>query len=320
MSNFGFRLGAQVYCKDRAYGKLNGIVVDQETGQITDLIVQTGLILRAYRVVPVDVVEKAAGRGVYVSIMSDTVDGFTDYCPAGKINRRGAPRGISAGHIVVDRRTDVRNQNGTEGKVRYILAERPSFKISQIMVDPGLFHRTRVIARSMIERILENAIYVKTASRDYQGLSVFIHRKDADILADVQRLISTLIPNLMAITIGVDGGIVQMIGVVPDEDIRSQAEEHVRTIDGVIAVENMLYTDSSVALRVRSALLADPRTEYEVAMGRIRVTCHQGTVTLDGTVLCPDAGVAAAPIAAKQLGVFSVLDLLTINRDAQPST
>jgi osmotically-inducible protein OsmY len=349
MARLDFHLGAQVYCKDRACGKLLKVVANPGTMQITDLIVQTGLFLKTNRVVPVSVVEKAAGRGVRLALMCEGLDRLSKYykdkhlvplsnwmadeqygqglmwragrfcrvppVSVGPMSRLRVHRGIPAGQIVVDRRTAVRILERTIGKVDHILVDRTSLKITHLIMNPGVFSRSHVIPISMIKVMDEEGIHVQATKKDLEGLFVFAHRDDAEILADVGDRLATLFPKMMAVTLGVDKGVVQMIGVVHDEVVRHQVEEVVRSVDGVIAVENLLYADTSIVLRVKSALANDPRTKPVVDRGQIRVLSDWGTVTLEGRVDDSEIRTAAKQMASRQPGVFSVIDLLETEGD-----
>lgn len=353
MARLDFNLGAQVYCMDRAHGKLLKLVTDPQTMQVTDLIVQTGLLLRTNRVVPVSKVERAAGRGVHLAIMSEGLDRLPEYCedeypvpassemddeqywqermwvagryslvppvPVGPMIQQRVHKGISPDQTVVGRGTTVRSLEGTIGKADHVLVDRASLKITHLIVNPGFFSRSRVIPISMVKGMSQEGIHVQAASKDLEQLFVFMHRDDAEILADVKGRLATLLADMAAVTIGVNKGVVQMLGVVPDEAVRRQAEEIVRSIGGVIAVENILYADTSTVLRVKSALLTDPRTRPAVDLGRIKVTSDKGTVTLEGEVRSLEVCTAATQMAARQPGVFTVVDILEIEADAQSS-
>jgi osmotically-inducible protein OsmY len=169
----------------------------------------------------------------------------------------------------------------------------------------------------MVKGVDEEGIHVRAPGKGLEQRLVIVHREDAEILAEVRGRLATLFADVTAVRIGVEKGVVQMIGVVPDEAVRRQAEETARSIDGVIGVENILYADTSIALRVTAALSADPRTSPAVDLGRIRVNSNRGTVTLEGEVPSPEARTAAAQMAAGQPGVFTVVNRLEIEGDSR---
>jgi osmotically-inducible protein OsmY len=211
----------------------------------------------------------------------------------------------------------VRGLERTIGKVDHVLVDRASFKITHLIVDPGFFFRSRVFPISLVKGLKAEGIHIQATNQDSEKLPIFVHRDDAEILADVSGRLASVFPKMMAVTLGVDRGVVQMIGIVHDEIVRRQVEEIVRSVDGVIAVENMLYADTSIVLRVKSALLNDPRTRPAVDGSQIRVLSDWGAVTLEGKVSSSEVRTAATPIAARQPGVFTVIDSLEIERDTQ---
>ena len=79
MAKYDYSIGAPVYCRDGDCGRLHKVVVDPNTRQVTDLIVKRGFLLTIDRVLPVDVVERAAGEGIYLSISSEALDNYPEY-------------------------------------------------------------------------------------------------------------------------------------------------------------------------------------------------------------------------------------------------
>jgi hypothetical protein len=59
MNKFDFNIGATVHCKNGKFGKLQKLVVDPKSMEITDLVVGKGFLRIEERIVPVSVVDCA---------------------------------------------------------------------------------------------------------------------------------------------------------------------------------------------------------------------------------------------------------------------
>jgi uncharacterized protein YrrD len=79
MIKHDFNIGARVHCRDGDCGQLHKVVVDPQTQRVTDLVVERGFLLTTDLVLPVDVVERAAGENIYLSISSEELGNYTEY-------------------------------------------------------------------------------------------------------------------------------------------------------------------------------------------------------------------------------------------------
>ena len=79
MNKFDFNIGATVHCKNGKCGKLQKIVVDPESMEVTDLIVSKGLILTEDRVVPVSDVDRATEDYVMLSVNDTQLEEYPEY-------------------------------------------------------------------------------------------------------------------------------------------------------------------------------------------------------------------------------------------------
>ena len=68
MNKFDFNIGATVHCKNGKFGKLQKLVVDPKSMEITDLVVGKGFIRTEERIVPVSDVDCATDEYVMLSI------------------------------------------------------------------------------------------------------------------------------------------------------------------------------------------------------------------------------------------------------------
>ncbi|MBI3941753.1 MAG: BON domain-containing protein [Chloroflexi bacterium] len=71
MAALDFHIGAKVQCKDGQCGTLNKVIVNPDTAEVTDIVVEKGFLLKDDLVVPVTAVESADGEEVRLSIDSE---------------------------------------------------------------------------------------------------------------------------------------------------------------------------------------------------------------------------------------------------------
>lgn len=71
MDELTFVFGSKVYFTDDGYGSLARLVYDPESLELTHLIVETGLLLKRSRVVPVTAVSSLSEAGIYLGLTQD---------------------------------------------------------------------------------------------------------------------------------------------------------------------------------------------------------------------------------------------------------
>ena len=115
--------------------------------------------------------------------------------------------------------------------------------------------------------------------------------------------------------IAVNNGIVTLTGTVPTHWEKTEAEELVSTLNGVISVKNELavvptehISDEIIAEDVQAALERSVLVDAE----KVDVTVVNGQVTLEGTVPSAAARMAADRIAGRTAGVLNVENNLTV--------
>ncbi|MHB0858768.1 MAG: BON domain-containing protein [Anaerolineae bacterium] len=79
MPTHDYRIGASVVCSDGRCGRLFRLVVNPQTREITDIVVEKGFVLTRDTVVPVDLVESADKDEVRLSISGDQLQELAEY-------------------------------------------------------------------------------------------------------------------------------------------------------------------------------------------------------------------------------------------------
>ena len=116
------------------------------------------------------------------------------------------------------------------------------------------------------------------------------------------------------ITIDTSDGIVTLVGSVPNVGARQYADREAKKIAGVRGVVNELFVapsfrlDADITQAVRQRL----STSAPIASDALRVTVHQGTVTLEGTVASWAERQEAGLLAGEVRGVRAVTNTLVV--------
>jgi osmotically-inducible protein OsmY len=119
---------------------------------------------------------------------------------------------------------------------------------------------------------------------------------------------------LSDITVDTSDGIVILVGSVPSVSARQYADREAKKIAGVRGVVNELFVAPS--FRIDADITQDVRqrlsTSASISSDALRVTVHQGTVTLEGTVASWAERQEAGLLAGEVRGVRAVTNTLVV--------
>lgn len=342
-------IGAQVYSKDGHCGKLVKVVVNPDTQQVTELIVENGLLVKHALAVPVAAVERVADNEIYLNLDSNEFNNVPVYretevrepiasvghspsplsyelgvasAPKILMARKRLHEGIAAGKAVIGRKTEVGNLQGTIGHVDHIVIDTQSGKITQLVMRKGFFPEYVVIPQAEIEEISDDKVFVNLSSEELAALPRYHPRKDEEIQVDVQHRLQEGWPAFSGIAVTSESGSVRLTGYVKSKAVAYHAAEVTQLVDGVIDVQNDLIVDPAavpvdrdaamvdLARQVHHALITDPRTADAV----IEVVKDHSTVILQGKVDSEETRRGAEAIALQQPGVTAVDNQLVVAR------
>jgi osmotically-inducible protein OsmY len=345
MTDWDLTIGAHVHCKDGECGKLLALVADPETEQVTDVVVEKGLLLKKDRVIPISKVVKTTDGEIHVDLSEAEMSNYPefdraqvriegpDYTKSEEYGRQarvhdagyhGQPvpapampqlrqeieikSGVKAQSIVVGRGTKVRTMEGGVGRVNHVLVDPETGKVTYVVVDPGLFGKPVAIPTDFIREIDRQSIVLAIDEDDLEKLPHYTPRGDEEIESDIREQLLRQLPQYTGMEVTVTEGVARMRGTAPDVKAKRHLEAVVRSVNGVIDVEDMVEAKSTVEERVTAALQADPRTRD----ADIEVINHAGVVTLKGRVNSEHVCRAAIKVAAAQTRVIKVLSELEI--------
>jgi uncharacterized protein YrrD len=275
MRDLDLKIGAQVHCKDGRCGKLSALVTDPEQNQITGLVIEKGLLLKEDRVVPLAKVVSASEETVHVDLKEEERTEYPefdetemhvrgpDYDEGEKYVRRArvpttgyytppppmpvmlqlrqeirVHEGVKAESVVIGRGMKVRTLEGDVGRVDHVLVDAESGKLSRIGVDPGMFGEAFSVPMEFVREIDWEAIVLKVDEKELETTSRYTPWEDDATEREILHHLLDQLPHYAGIEITVSDGVARMAGTAPDEKAKRHLESVVRSVDGVIDVEN----------------------------------------------------------------------------------
>jgi uncharacterized protein YrrD len=349
MAEFDFNIGARVMCEDGKCGRLHKVVVDRETQEVSDLVVEKGFLMKQDRVLPIELVDKATQNEIRLSVTGDQLSRFEAYdektvevpsppaqradkyekgeavrwraaaAPYGVVTskpvvpmmRQRIQEGISAKKTVLEARISVENAEGDVGTVDHVLVDAESGDIEHVIVDRGLLARSVIVPASAIREITEETVFIDLSNDELDQLPRYRPPASSAMIAKLEQRLEDAPFDLGNVQVVMDGSVVQLLGTGPSIAGKRRAEAAARSIKGVVDVENKLDTDTAIEARVLAALADDPRTE----LADISAACDRGIVTLTGQVDNAEIREAAEEVAERQTSVVEVINDLAIGSD-----
>lgn len=196
MSVYNFSFKAQVHCRDEQCGKLAGVIINPEDLQVAGLVVESGFLVKQNRILPLQVVERAAEDGIYLSVGIAEVEDCPEYqiveyeepvtgleqhgtdqlvTPHGVYGateavvpmlRRKVHKGLGAGQQVIEEGMPVNDLYNLIGKVNRVVVNSRSAKISYLVVQCGLIFKDQLtIPGSVIENVDETHIFISDTNQ-----------------------------------------------------------------------------------------------------------------------------------------------------------
>jgi osmotically-inducible protein OsmY len=222
--------------------------------------------------------------------------------------RKHVHQGIGGELVIIERGTPVRNVQETIGSVDHLLADAESGEVTHLVMRRGVLPYYLILPFSAITVVSEQAIVTDLPEEAVNRLPRYRSCSADDIKREVRDRLAEFGFDVAMIGIHAEANVVKLTGLVSTVLDKRHAEAIVRSVEGVIEVENGLDTDEAIQTRVAHALLSDPQTVVSI----IQVTAEQGVVTLKGNVDSAEVRYAAKEVAAQQPGVISVVNELEI--------
>lgn len=345
MKMLDLQIGTKLFGTDGECGRLAKIVVNPETQEVTDIVVEKGFMLsKQNRVLPIALINRAVDGSIHLNMHCNELEnypeykeieieepditmqvrtpvsangGYSDY--SSPMIRRRLRQGIPSEMAVVGTNTPVETNDATIGYVDHVLIDPFTHTITHVVMRQGLlFHEYRMIPVEMIQTVNEH-VCLATSSELLDLLPRYAIRDGCDILADVRRRYALDPKAYNGVTATMNGRVLELTGIVRSRAIKYHAEQLVESIDGVIEIENKLQVNldddlqiaagaMNTVTQIQKALAADKRT----ANAMIDVVDDGGVILLQGIVDNVTTRQVAEDITLQQLGVMTVFNDLVV--------
>ncbi len=317
MNTFDFAIGTRVYCQDGEWGKLARIVIDPDTLQVKELIIEKGYLFKQSRVFPVTVVTRATPEGIHLSLWENELLGFPQYTegeyqPVTDIESRWAdyqavlPETLAlqmtaasnhhtATHsLIVQEKiytdilehlavlksgTPIYGLDGEVGKLDHLMTEAKTKQITHIIAREGTLLNEHIpIPVSLIQTVKKDGIQIVISQDGLKNLNRYTWTENK---------------------------------LTPPPGGNQQKGEPGDKVSRL----HILSEDLALRAIVANALSEDPETKMAI----VEVINNNGVITLVGRVADRKTRQAAEKIAVAQPGVISVINSLQVDQGGDRS-
>ncbi len=207
-SQWNLKFGANVYGRNKHCGQLSKIVIEPEIWQLTDLIVENGLIFKRATALPISLIEDTSSQTVNLKIADkqmkeypeyqETVveKGTADWSVAKTINEveyvahpatvipnlamthEKTRIGVNNDSLVLDNHTLVECLDGRLGHLSHLIVDTQDYLISDLVFAQGtLLPKYYIISTYFVEHISESTIQIAKTREEAEQLPeyAFLH-------------------------------------------------------------------------------------------------------------------------------------------------
>ncbi len=349
-------LGSPVVATDGKYGSVQQLILDPQQERAVALLVKRhGPPNAPVVVVPEEAMADASEREVRVRMSRDQMDALPVYHPASAVvvegRRYEMGEAFAAGGMEVlsgqpgpgetqpgragsradgseRERAGLRVRagqrvycwDGWAGRVTLILLGSQGKARGFVMQAGHLPGRNPIVPLAWVEVVDEGRVFLSVEKSALDGLPVY--RPDGELATAVDEALRSddflRYTDYEQIASAVQDGIVMLQGHVETRMNRVRADEAVRSVAGVLGVDNRLVADDDLVIAVAQALGGSGLTRLE----RISVHAWNGFVSLTGevsTAAVRDAAEAAAASVPQVRGVsnYLVAPGMVVDREEQ---
>lgn len=317
MNNYILNFGTTAHCIEEGCGDLAKVAINPENWQVSDLVVEAGMLLKRSRVFPIKTLSRATNEEISLGVHEEELKNFPEYREtvieraaegetAEPLIIQGSPYGLAtssptmpmirevlvegvAEHlVVVDKNTPLQANDGQAGTIRGLSIVPENGLVTHLLIHQGtLFVKEFWLSASLIDRISDKGAFVNMNKEELENLIDY----DEDEENSWNRL-----PTDEAL---------DTADYEQETAYNSEEERDVRPNGN-----NVLSNEVALTSMISDSLWKDPRTRDEV----IEVIDDRGTITLQGKVKNPEAKAAAEEIACQYPDVVSVMNEIVVDR------
>lgn len=208
MHKLALRFGENVYSDGQHCGQLAKIVVTSKVWQVTDLIVENGLLFKRSTVLPVTAVSDTLGQNINLNIPGDQLKDYPEFqetllkkeggdfpaanqvgeveyftLPATAVPALANPAekartGVSCDALILDSETLVECLESRIGRLSHVIVDAKDYAISSLVFVQGtLFPKNYTIASAQVDYLSETKIQLglTRAEADQLPQYTFLH-------------------------------------------------------------------------------------------------------------------------------------------------
>jgi osmotically-inducible protein OsmY/sporulation protein YlmC with PRC-barrel domain len=321
------KIGSPIKALDGACGHVQQVILDPQDGRIVALVVWPGVLSDYPVVVPTECVANATDDEVQLKISRAQVVALPGFGTEVEL-------GVGGQHYDVDDKS-VATRDGTGGESKYISdATRPALALragQQVLCSEGhagnvtllrlspqgwvrhlVMHLGHLPGRQVIVpvewvcKVDQHHVYLAADLHALDGLPDY--RRDDDIAAEVGRALweddVLRQTDYHEIAYTVNDGVVTLNGHVMTSAIKARARWAIRSVEGVLRVENHLISDDELEILVAQTLGHD----VHVRKQSVYVHARHGVISLCGEVISAAMRAAAEECAASVPQVRGVVN------------
>lgn len=342
-----FKIGARVFTTDGEAGTLRYVVLDPATREVTDLVVEKGLLLKEDRVVSVADVSHVDEDGIYLILSSEELKqrrrfkhaefvvpdwevkapykasevlawmdpyvGMPNFAqPTVRVH---IDEGVSNEAATIGKGTPILTRLGERvGTLDHAVVDPESRQpIYLVLRLPGIRRRRVVVSATQVKEWAHDGVILNLERSDLKALPPYTPaRGDAALAVAVREAIEGLALPLQNLGITVNQGHVVLEGHAETAEARRKADQAARAVEGVLSVTNRITTDAGLQTRIQGRLLDDPIA----SLYPVDVVVHNGAVRVVGKV--PNTAIQDIILNIVRLtpGVVSVIDEIEVRPEA----
>jgi hypothetical protein len=202
------KFGANVYGRNKHCGQLSKVVIEPEIWQLTDLIVENGLIFKRATALPASLIEDTSGQTINLKITGKQMKEYPEYQEAivekgtadwavanttNKIEYMAPPTtdipnlsltrektriGVDIDSLVLDDHTLIECLDGRLGHLSHLIIDAEDYLLSDLVFAQGtLIPKYYIISTYFVEHISESTIQIAKTREEAEQLPeyAFLH-------------------------------------------------------------------------------------------------------------------------------------------------
>jgi len=289
--------GSKIICSDGDGGTLAHVCFDPITRCMTHIGVKQSHLFGKIVYLSFEALVSATREAVTLNISRSYLSDVSSVKPDGAL-------------AFLDNKSIVQNSSGAKGTLMLVAVHPESGVLAYIVVHHMRPGQNTLLRQEVVTKLETGLVVVSIPDVALHGLPPY--RSDEELQAEVENLLSKFTPlhvDLGGLTARVLDGVLYLNGNISSSLRGDIVQNQVLGIPGLLAIENHLVGDDTLANNLAMALAQDPRT-HDLPIG---VYPRLGIVRLRGAVHNSQQKAAAEEIVQTFPKVRSVINDLDVN-------